>query len=142
MAKEVSGVSGTESAAGGERSHLLYGNPSALNHSGDLPWSRISHGDYTDLKCVTQGHFFVIAHKQASTDDAFWGRSLSPLDLNYAQQHFFCHKSEDLIDATFVYVDRKDTDSSQSKKKDWEQKDNHATFDELWIVYDKTPNTQ
>lgn len=45
MVKRVSHASGTESAAGGERSHLLYGNPSALNHSRDLQWSRISHRD-------------------------------------------------------------------------------------------------
>lgn len=45
MVKEVSDVSGTESAAGGERSHLLYGNPLALNHNSDLQWSQISHRD-------------------------------------------------------------------------------------------------
>lgn len=58
MMEEVSDVSGTESTAKRERSHLLYNNPLAPNHGHDLHWSRISHRDYTDLKCVTQGHFF------------------------------------------------------------------------------------
>lgn len=49
MVKEVSDVIGTESAAGGERSHLLYDNPSAANHGRDLQWSRISHGDYSEF---------------------------------------------------------------------------------------------
>lgn len=53
-ATEVSDVSGIEAAAGGEGSHLLYDNPSAPNHSRDLQWSKISHGDYTlTSKCVT-----------------------------------------------------------------------------------------
>lgn len=67
MTEEVSDVSGTESTAKRERSHLLYNNPLAPNHGHDLQWSRISHRDYTDLKCVTQGHFFLIAHIQTSS---------------------------------------------------------------------------
>lgn len=59
MVEEVSDASGTESAARRERSHLFYNNPLALNHGHDLQWSRISHRDYTDLECVTQGHFFL-----------------------------------------------------------------------------------
>ena len=49
MVKEDSDVSGTESAAGGEGSHLLYDNPLALNHGHDLQWSRISPRDYADF---------------------------------------------------------------------------------------------
>lgn len=52
---EESDVSGAEPAAAGERSHLLYDNPLALNQCHDSQWSCISHGDYIDFQMCDLG---------------------------------------------------------------------------------------
>lgn len=106
--RKVSYVSGTESSAGGERSHLLRDNPQALNHSGDLQRSTMSRGDYADFQMSDLGPLFVIAHNQASCGSAcykttnpygggapetssaeslFPGQTFPNISLLYLQQH-------------------------------------------------------